>query len=261
MASGNVECRGLVRIFAVAHGLGALDGEIQTLGQFFERADADCICGRIGGEAFEFGGNFAVVARGASVSFAREIEARGEAEFTMLSDFGGNGGVIGVIGDNANTLEILRGGADHRGAANVDIFDELGSGDAWRGGGGGEGIKIHDDEIDGNDAVLYRLLLVFGFRALVQNSAVYFRVQRLHAAAEHFGPAGEIGNVANGDAGIAQKFGGAAGGNNFDAERTQLAREFDDAGLVVDADESASDACLACHCGIPPELQRVSLSV
>ena len=79
------------------------------MGQFFERADADRICGRISGEAFEFGRDFAVVTRGASVGLAREIEAGGEAEFTVLADFGGDGGVIGVIGDDADALEIFRG--------------------------------------------------------------------------------------------------------------------------------------------------------
>ena len=42
-------------------------------------------------------------------------------------------------------------------------------------------------------------------------------MQRLHAAIEHFGKAGVFADVLHRQAGFAQGFGGAAGGNKFDA--------------------------------------------
>ena len=80
-------------------------------------------------------------------------------------------------------------------------------------------IQIHDHQIDRRDAVLRRLLAVFRFSAAEQNAAVHFRVQRLHAPAQHFRPAGQVGNVAHGDARFAQQLGRAAGRNNFDLQR------------------------------------------
>jgi hypothetical protein len=66
-------------------------------------------------------------------------------------------------------------------------------------------------------------------------------MQRLDAAVEHFGEAGEFGNVFDGDAGVAQQLGGASGGDEFDAERGQLAGEIGQAGLVGDAEDGALD--------------------
>ena len=220
--------------------------KLRRCGNFSSAPMATVFVAGVSGEAFELGGDFAVVAGGARVGFAREIQARGEAEGAMFAKLGEHGRVIGVIGDDADALKIFRGGANHGGAANVDIFDQLGGGDAGRGGSGGEGIEIYDDEIDGHDAVFLRLFLVFGFGALVEDAAVNFRMERLHAAAEHFGPAGEVGDVAHGHAGLAQEFRGAAGRDDLGAERAEFAREFHDAGLVVNADESARDFRLAC---------------
>ena len=64
-------------------------------------------------------------------------------------------------------------------------------------------------------------------------------VKRLDAAVEHFGEAGEFGDVFDGDAGVAQEFGGASGGDEFDAERGELAGEIDESGFVGDAENGA----------------------
>ena len=51
------------------------------------------------------------------------------------------------------------------------------------------------------------------------------RVQRLHAAVEHLGEAGDLGDVRHREPGLAQRRGGAAGGDDLDAELGQAARE------------------------------------
>ena len=43
-------------------------------------------------------------------------------------------------------------------------------------------------------------------------------MEGLDAAVEHLGEAGEVADVAHGEAGFAQRAGGAAGGDQFDAE-------------------------------------------
>ena len=62
-------------------------------------------------------------------------------------------------------------------------------------------------------------------------------MQRLHATAEHFRPAGQLSNVAHGNSGIAEQPRRASGRNDFDSHRCKFAREFHHAGFVVHADQ------------------------
>ena len=73
---------------------------------------------------------------------------------------------------------------------------------------------------------------VFGQVAPRQNAAVNFGVQGFHPAVEHFGKAGVVGHVDHGEASIADGFGGAAGGQQFDALGGKRAGKFDEAGFV-----------------------------
>ena len=82
---------------------------------------------------------------------------------------------------------------------------------------------------------------VRGILAPMQDAAVNFGMQRLDAAIEHLGKAGEFRNIFDGDAGIAQQLGGASGGDEFDAEGGELAREVYQAGLVGNAQDGALD--------------------
>ena len=55
---------------------------------------------------------------------------------------------------------------------------------------------------------------------------MHFRVQRLHAPAQHLRPSGQVGNVAHSDSRFAQQLGRAARGNNLDPARGQLPHKF-----------------------------------
>ena len=66
-------------------------------------------------------------------------------------------------------------------------------------------------------------------------------MQRLDASVEHFGKSGEIGDVFDGDAGVAQELGGASGGDEFDAKSGKLAGEIDESGLIGDAENGTAD--------------------
>ena len=59
----------------------------------------------------------------------------------------------------------------------------------------------------------------------VQNAAMHLGMQRLHAAVEHLGKAGQLGDVFHRDAGVAQQLRGASGGDQFHAHAGELARK------------------------------------
>ena len=66
-------------------------------------------------------------------------------------------------------------------------------------------------------------------------------MQRLDAAIEHFRKSGEFRDILDGQAGIPNCFGGAAGGKQFDALRGKGAGEVDEAGFIGDGEEGAFD--------------------
>ena len=79
-----------------------------------------------------------------------------------------------------------------------------------------------------------------------------FGMQRLDAAVEDFGVAGEGGNIDDGQACVAQGGGGAAGGQELDAERGEAAGEVEQAGFVGYAEQCAldlHDGAEFCHAG------------
>ena len=90
--------------------------------------------------------------------------------------------------------------------------------------------------------------------AAAEQAAVHHRVQRLDPAVHHFGEAGDVADVAHRQARVAQRFGGAAGGEQFDAQRGQGAREVDQAGLVGNGQQGPADGqSVGGHAGIAAE--------
>ena len=82
---------------------------------------------------------------------------------------------------------------------------------------------------------------MLGIFAAMQNPAMDFGMERLHAAIEHFRKPGELGNVFHCDAGFAEEFGGTPGGDEFDAESRKLAGEIDESGFVSNAEDGTAD--------------------
>ena len=82
---------------------------------------------------------------------------------------------------------------------------------------------------------------VRGVAADVKQAAVDERVQRLHAAVEHFGKAGVFADVLHGEAGLAQGFGGAAGGKQLDAVAGENLGERHEAGFIGNREQSTLD--------------------
>src|SRR5690606_6348301 len=129
-------------------------------------------------------------------------------------------GVVGGVDDDGHIGVVLGGGADHGRAANVDILDDVVIGSA-RGDGLLEGVEIDRDEVDGADFVLCHRGGVGWVVPYRKKSAMHFGVEGLDAAIHHFGKAGEVGDLAHRQAGIADQLVGAAGGDQFHAGGAQ----------------------------------------
>ena len=102
---------------------------------------------------------------------------------------------------------------------------------------GFERIEVDDEDVDRGDAVVGERGHVLGPVAPREQAAVDGRVQRLDAAVEHLRKAGVGSDLGDRQPGIGEQPGRAAGRQQLDAERGQLARQLDDAGLVGDGDQ------------------------
>ena len=142
--------------------------------------------------------------------------------------------VIARIHDHGHRGVILRGGAHHGRTADIDIVHRVVVAAIGARHGGGEGIEIDGQQIDGFDVVLAHHRFVDA--APSQEAAVNLRMQGLDAAAHDFGKAGVLGHFLDGNTVAHQELGGAAGRQQLDAAFLQLARELDDAGFIGDTE-------------------------
>ena len=159
----------------------------------------------------------------------------------VLRDLLGDLIVAGRVRDDGDELEVLGSGADHGGAADVDVLDGFGEGDVRLGDGLFERIEVDGDEVDTGDVVLFHLADVLGVVADGEDAAVDVRVEGLDAAVHDLGEAGDVADVGDGDAGLFDGLHRAARGDDLDAGFVEFAGEVDDALFVRYADESAFD--------------------
>ena len=156
----------------------------------------------------------------------------------MLRELGQHRGVIARLDHHGDVVVVLRRGADHGRAADVDVLDAVGKIGAAR-DGGFERVEIDHQQIDRPDVVRAHRLGVRGVVAHRQQAAMDRRMQRLDPAVHHLGKSGEIADVEHVEPGIAQGLARAAGRNQLDAVAGQRAGEVDDAGFVGDGNEGA----------------------
>ena len=100
-----------------------------------------------------------------------------------LQLFEDEGVVVGVAHDR-HAIVILGRGAQHAGAANVDVLDQLFEGHAGLGQRLLEGVQIHDHQVDGLGTDAFEIGVV-GTRPSEQR-AVHAGVQRLDSTIHHF---------------------------------------------------------------------------
>ena len=72
--------------------------------------------------------------------------------------------------------------------------------------------------LDGLDVVFAHCRDVFGIVSQTKQGAVNLRMQRLDPAIHHFGKAGNVGNITHLDSGVAERFRGAAGADDFNVK-------------------------------------------
>src|SRR5580700_5953489 len=166
------------------------------------------------GDCFQRGGDGGIVGSSGSEGFLRQPPLGFERERAGgAGEFFGNGLVIGWGCDDGNVVKILGGGADHRWSTDVDVLNQLFERHARLGGGFFEGVEIDHDHVDRLDAMLGYGGGVRGILAAMQDASVNFGMQRLDATVEHFREAGEVGDVFDCYAGVAEELGGASGGD------------------------------------------------
>ncbi len=224
-----VERRRLVRVLAVAEVVHAPAGA-EHLGQPVPRVGRQPAVDR------------GVVGRGARVGRAREGGLRRVGESpAVLGEVGEDRLVLRGVGHDAHAAVVLRGAADHRRPADVDLLDGLLERDARLAHRGLEGVEVHDDEVDRHDAVRRHRLGVARVVAQAEQRPVDLRVQGLHAPVQHLGEAGLLGDVLHGEARGPERLRGAAGRDQLDPARRERAGEVHEAGLVADGEERAAD--------------------
>jgi hypothetical protein len=175
----------------------------------------------------------------------RQGEARGVGNRAAGLDLVQHRRVVLRIGEHADAAllvaVVLGRGAHHGRAADVDVLDGVVQRAAGLGHRLAEGIEIHHHQVDRRDAVLGHDRQMLGQVAPAEDAAMHLGMQGLDPAVEHFGKAGVVGDVGDGEAGVAQQLGGAAGGKQLDAELGQAAGKINRAALVGNADERLGD--------------------
>ncbi len=135
---------------------------------------------------------------------------------------------------------VLGRGADQRRSADIDILDA-----SFRLGATAnrvlERIERDGEEIDVGNAVILKRLFVRGVAAHRKQTAMDLGMQRLHPPVHHLRHAGDVGDVDDIEARLAQQLGGAAGGDELDALSAQALGKLHHARLVADRKERAGN--------------------
>ena len=179
-----------------------------------------------------------------------ELEAERGRRTAGLLEPGDDARIVSRVDYDEHVLEVLCGRADHAGAADVDLLDQVAERDAGFRRRLYERIQIHDDDVDRGDAVLPKGSHVVGTPAPGEDAAVDRRVQRLDAAVHDFGKAGDRRDAGDRYTGGLEGARGAAGRHELVPAGGQGLGERQQAGLVGDADEGSRH----CRGGCPTEL-------
>ena len=186
-------------------------------------------------------GDRRVVDRRAGKGFLRHFAAEGETRRPVMAlQFLEQRAIVVDIDDDDDVIVVLGRAADHRRAADVDIFDSI----LERRVAAQrrlERIEVDDQEIDRRDVVGDHRRLMGRVGADRQQPAVHARVEGLDPPVHHLGEAGDLRDVDDGEPGGAQGRAGAAGREQLDAARLERAGEIDQTRLVGNGDQRSTD--------------------
>ena len=113
-------------------------------------------------------------------------------------------------------LPVFGGAAHHRRSAYVYVFNRVVQRAIGHSDGGFKRVQIDHQQIDGFNAVVLQGLHVGGYITPRQQTAVHFGMQSFDTAIEHFGKAGQVGDLAHRQTLGGQQLCCAAGGNQLD---------------------------------------------
>ncbi len=143
----------------------------------------------------------------------RQREARGIGQCARVgAQLGKQRRVVGRIDDDSDMAMILRRGAHHRRAADVDVLDRLIERAVGARHRRAKRVQVDDDQLDPGNIVPLQRVHVLGQIASCEDAAMHTRMQRLHAAVEHFRKACVVADLGHRQAGPGERLRGAAGG-------------------------------------------------
>ena len=219
-----------MRVFAVAHILHLFPLTRQNVGEVLRLFTVFV-------KAREVVRNRGVVLGGVRKNFLCKCQAHLRRDAPRLN--GGNYAVIvRGIHDHGDGFMVLRRRTDHRGSADVDVFNREFKCAVRTRNRLFEGVKVHAHDIDRADVVFFKGLHVFGNAAARENPGVNVGVKRLHATVQHFGKPGVVRHFAAGNAFLREKLCGAPRRKNAVAQGHELTGEIGNARLVGNADQS-----------------------
>ncbi len=142
--------------------------------------------------------------------------------------------IIIAIDHNGDGGMILGGGAHHRGAADIDIFDGLRQSAVRIADGMCKGIQVDGYQVDSTDAMLIHDGIID--TPSTQDTAVDLGVQGFQAAVHHLREGSIIRDFDDRNSLLFQQPSGAAGGEYLNVHLVQAAGKIDNAAFVRDAD-------------------------
>ncbi len=185
-------------------------------------------------------GDHRVVAGGVGEGFLREPAPQAEGGGSGAArELGEEAVVVAWIDQYGQAAEVLGRRPDHRRAADVDHLDRLRLGDSRARDGAFERVEIDRHEIEACDAVFRQRRGVRRLRPVGEDAAVNPRVERLDAAVEDLGEAGDFGDAGDGEPGRGEVPPGATGRDELEAEGGESAGELDQTGLVGNGEQGA----------------------
>ena len=158
-----------------------------------------------------------------------------------LAQLGEDRAVALGLAHGRDVREVLGRRAQHRRAADVDHLDRVLLLDAAPRDDLREGVEVDADEVERADAVLVERGEVVRVVSAGQDRGVDPRVQGLHAAAEELGDLGQVLDPRGLDSVLLEVVGGAAAGDQLDAELFEPTRELGETFLVERGQEGALD--------------------
>jgi hypothetical protein len=199
-----------------------------------------------GGEGYGIGlrqvlGDGSVVAGGLLEDRQRERAPGYQGRPASLPELLDEAGVLLGRGEHGHVGMVLGCPADQAGAADVDVLDRLLEADAGLRDCGLEGVKVHDNQVDGVDPLGFEGEEVARHVATGQDAAVELGVEGLEPAAEDLGLAGVARDFRDLKPGLDQGRPGPAAGQQVDPSIGEGPGQVDQPSLVRHAQQRPPD--------------------